>query len=46
MYCGAGRVCRYSGARRAIGDIRGHLGFLGGVGHVGAIMGIRGCRGH
>ena len=24
MYWGAGRKCRYSGARRGIGGIRGH----------------------
>ena len=28
---GAGRECRYSGARRGIGSIRGHWGLLGGV---------------
>ena len=37
---GAGRDCRYSGARRGIGCIRGHWGSWG-----GAIWGIRGCRG-
>ena len=26
VYLGAGRECRYSGARRGIGGIRGHLG--------------------
>ena len=25
VYWGAGRECRYSGARRGIGGIRGHL---------------------
>ena len=34
---GAGRECRYSGARRGIGGIRGYLGLLGGV---GAIRGV------
>ena len=29
---GAGRECRYSRARRGIGDIRGNLGLLGSVG--------------
>ena len=27
--CGNGRECRYSGARRDIGSIRGHWGLLG-----------------
>ena len=26
---GAGRECRYLGARKGIGDIRGHLGLVG-----------------
>ena len=26
---GAGRECRYSGARRDLGDLRGHWGLLG-----------------
>ena len=39
---GAGRECRYSGARSGIGGIRGHWGLLGGVGVSG---GIKGCRG-
>ena len=38
----ASRECRYSGARRGIGGIRGHWGFLEGV---GAVRGVRGCRG-
>ena len=42
---GAGRECRYSGAKRGIGDIRGHWGLLGGVGGIGAIGGIREYRG-
>ena len=37
---GAGRECRYSGARKGIGGIRGHLRLLGGV---GAIRGVRWC---
>ena len=32
MYWGAGRECRYSGARRGIGSMRGHLGSPRGVG--------------
>ena len=42
---GAGRDCRYSGAKRGIGGIRGHLGTpracRGCRGHFG---GVRGCR--
>ena len=46
----AGRDCRYSGARRGIGSIRGHLGDPRDVGGVGELLwgcqwGIRGCRG-
>ena len=46
VYWGDGRECRYSGARRGIGGIRGHLGLLGGWG-AGAIMGVgyKGCMG-
>ena len=29
VYWGAGRECRYSGARRGIGRIRGYWGLLG-----------------
>ena len=32
---GADRECRYSGARRGIGGIRGHWGLLGDVGASG-----------
>ena len=32
MYWGAGRECRYSGARRGIGGIRRHWGLLEVVG--------------
>ena len=46
---GAGRECRYSGARRGIGGIMGHWGFLGGVGdaqgHFGGVRGLLVCRG-
>ena len=48
---GAGRECRYSGARRGIDNIRGIGDLLGGVGVLGAIRGIRwhhggrGCQG-
>ena len=44
----AGRDCRYSGARRGIGGIRGHWGLLGGAGgHFGGIrsVGVSGCIG-
>ena len=41
---GAGRECRYSGARRGIGGIRGYWGLLGVLG-CWAIRGHRGCRG-
>ena len=36
---GAGRECRYSGARRAIGSIRGHWGSPRGVGVLGPLGG-------
>ena len=36
---GAGRKCRYSGARRSIGSIKGHWGSPRGV------AGCRGCQG-
>ena len=39
---GAGRECRYSGARRSIGGRRGLWGFLG---VLGAIRGCQGCIG-
>ena len=43
---GAGRKCRYSGVRRAIGGIRGHWGILRGVGVLWAIRWhVRECRG-
>ena len=41
VYCRAGRECRYSGARRGISGIRGHLGvprvlgYWGPLGHQG-----------
>ena len=38
---GAGRECRYSGARSGIGSIRGHWGLLG---VKGLLWGVRGCR--
>ena len=46
---GASRECRYSGARRGIDGIRGHLGapsgFLGVRGLLGGCQqGISGCR--
>ena len=44
MYWGAGRKCRYSGARRAIGSIRRHWGLLG-CRDVGAIRGGQGVSG-
>ena len=41
MYWGAGRDCRYSGARKGIGAFMEYWGLLGHVGHVGeAIMGM------
>ena len=33
---GAGRKCKYSGARRGIGGIRGYWGLLRGVGGIGS----------
>ena len=45
---GAGRECRYSGARKGIGGIRGPLGALRVVGGVGGhqwVYGYKGCRG-
>ena len=44
MY-GPGRECRYSGARRGIGSIRGHWGSPRGAGVLGPLGGIRQCRG-
>ena len=45
---GAGRECRYLGARKGIGDIRGHLGLLVGVEAIrwyqGYIGGLAECR--
>ena len=41
---GAGRNCRYSGARRSIGVIRVYWGLLR-VGVLGPLRDIRGCRG-
>ena len=35
MYWGAGRECRYSGARRGIGGIRGNGGTPWSIGGVG-----------
>ena len=44
---GAGRECRYSGARRGIGGIREHLGVPRGVGanreHQGGVGDVRVC---
>ena len=40
LYWRAGRECRYSGARRGIGGIRGHWGFLGDVGAVSVCQGV------
>ena len=40
---GAGRECRYSGARRGIGSIRGHWASPGGC--LGVLGGVRGYRG-
>ena len=38
--------CRYSGARRGIGGIRGHWGVpRSRGGHFGGLGGIRGCQG-
>ena len=42
---GAGEECRYSGARRSIGGIRGHWVAPTGVGVLGAIMGVSGGQG-
>ena len=42
---GAFRECKYSGARRCIGGIRGHWGLLGGVGAIRGCRGIRGLSG-
>ena len=41
----AGRECRYSGARRGIGGIRGHWGLLGDVGCWEAVRGKSGASG-
>ena len=44
VYLGACRECRYSGARRGIGCIRGLLGTSRGcwvLGHKGGVRGIR-----
>ena len=45
MYWWASRECRYSGARRGIGGIKGHWGLQGGVWESGPLGGIRGCQG-
>ena len=42
MYWGAGRECRYSGARRGMGSIRGHWGSPRGCRE---LLGCQGCRG-
>ena len=36
----ASRKCRYSGARRCIGGIRGHWGLLGVLGPSGDVRGV------
>ena len=36
MYWGTERECRYSGARRGIGGLKGTFGFLRGVGMLGS----------
>ena len=44
VYWGPGRECRYSGAIRGIGSIRGHLGSPRGCRGVGGpLRDIRGC---
>ena len=40
MYWRAGRKCRYSGARRGIGGIRGHWGLYGVLGGIGGHQGV------
>ena len=43
VYWRADRVCRYSGARRIIGGIRGHLGAPRGCwGPLGGVLGLAG----
>ena len=40
MYWGAGRKCRYSGARRSIAGIRGHWGLQEVLGPLGGVRGV------
>ena len=42
VYGWADRECRYSGARKGIGGIRGHWELFRGVGVVGPLGGVRG----
>ena len=45
MYWGTGRECRYSGARRGIGSIRGYWKLLGVLRVLEAVMGASGDDG-